>query len=325
MLYLNGEEVNRLVEMGPLIDALESSFASLARGEVILPQRLVTTVASHAGVHLTMPVYVGGPEGRDLLAVKIVTVFAHNRPTHGLPTVQAVLVLHDAATGQPVALMEAEELTSLRTGAVSGLATRRLANPDASTLLMIGSGALAFHQVEAVCAVRPIERVLVCSRTGTKDEALCGRITGQLHVEASPARLADALPLADVICTATTATTPLFDGSQLRPGCHINAVGAYTPGMCELDANTLRRARVFVDSRKAARSEAGDLIQATQGAAVDDLIAGTLGEVILGRVAGRERPDQNTVFKSVGLALQDATAAGLAFAAAVRLGMGRAL
>lgn len=323
MLILNRDEVSSLLAMGPLIDALETGFARLSAGEVVQPQRLVTPVAPHDGLHLSMPVYVGGDDGGDLLAIKVVTAYARNQPRHGLPTVQAVLLLHDAGTGRTVACMNAEPLTTLRTGAASGVATRHLARAGSSTLLMIGCGALAFHQIEAVCAVRPIQRVLVCSRTGVKDEALCRRVREHLSREAAPMPIADAVPLADVICTATTARRPLFDDALVRPGCHINAVGAYTPAMRELSAETLRRARVFVDRREAARAEAGDLIQAAGSTPVTDWIAGELGDVVRGAANGREDEAQVTVFKSVGLAMQDAVAASLAYAAALRRGIGQ--
>ncbi len=324
MLILDRKDVARLLTMGPLIDALEQGFVRLSQGGVVLPQRLATPIARHEGLHLSMPAWVDG-EGEDggTLAIKVVSVYPHNVERYGLPTVQAALLLHDAADGRLLALMDAESMTAMRTGAASGVATRRLAREDASSLLMVGAGALAFHQVEAVCAVRPITRVYVASRTGARNAELCARIGDRLGIHAEPAAsVADAAPMADIICTATTANDPVIRRSFVRPGCHINATGAYTPEMCEVDAETVRSARVIVDQIQAAQSEAGDLIQAAGESIVATLVAGELGDLVAGRVQGRSSADEITLFKSVGLAMQDAVAAALIYAAARREGAG---
>lgn len=336
MLLLTRSDVQRLLPMTDALRAVEAGFRALHAGEVLLPQRLALQVPGNGagGIHLSMPVCVTG--GRPALAIKIVTVFPDNPARHDLPTIQGVIMLHDAATGAPLALMDAEELTALRTGAASGVATRWLAREDASTLLMIGAGALARTQIEAVCAVRPIRKVLVASASGKRDGAVCDWVRAHLHVDAAPvargapaalsedAALRDAVAAADVICTATNAAQPLFDGAWLQPGVHLNLVGAYTRHLREVDAATIARAYVLVDLEEAARAEAGDIVQAAEalGVAPESLIAGELGAVVAGSLPARTSAGQITLFKSVGLAVQDVVCAARVHEAALAHGLG---
>ncbi len=326
MLVLSRHDVEQLLTMTDALAAVEEGFRQLAQGNVVMPQRAATQIAPYNGLHLSMPAFVGGEI--DALTIKIVTVYGDNLAHYGLPTIQGVLLVHDAKTGQVLAMLDAEHLTAMRTGAASGVATKYLARPEAETVVLFGAGALGPGQLAAVCAVRPIRRVYVVTRTGEKDAEFCRRMADNLGIEVQPtgrSALAaqQAIAQADIICTATNSTNPLFPGDWVRPGTHISAVGAYTRTMRELDTALIQRSRVFVDHRPAAGAEAGDiLIPIAEGAFTQEQIAGALGEVITGDVNGRTSPDQITVFKSVGLAMQDAVTAAQLYAKAVTLGIG---
>jgi alanine dehydrogenase len=325
MLVLTRADIASLLTMADTIDAVEQGFARLAGGKVLMPQRTATPIEPHAGLHLSMPAYVEGDPGT--LTVKIVTVYGNNPARFGLPMIQGLLLLHDARTGQPLALMDAEHITAMRTGAASGVATKHLARQDARTLTLFGAGAQAAAQMEAVCAVRDIQAALVVTRTGQKDSDFAAAMQARLGIDVLPARdMREAVEQAGVICTATNSPTPLFDGAWLQPGTHINAVGAYTRTLRELDATAIRRSRVFVDHHTAAQTEAGDILLAiAEGALAYDHVAGDLGELILEKKPGRTDREQITVFKSVGLAMQDAMAAARVYALATQAGTGQSL
>lgn len=323
MLVLSRHDIEQLLTMSTALTAVEEGFRQLALGNVTMPQRNATPIAPHNGLHLAMPAYVGGEV--DALTIKIVTVYGDNLAQYHLPTIQGVLLVHDAHTGEVLALMDAEHLTALRTGAASGVATQYLARAEAETVTLFGAGALGPGQLAAVCAVRPIQRAYVVTRSGTKDGDFCAQMSQQLGIDVIATRDGQAaVAAADVICTATNSPTPLFDGTWLRPGTHINAVGAYTAKLRELDTTTIRRSRVFVDRREAARTEAGDLcIPIAAGEVAADHVRGELGELITGAVPGRTGEADITLFKSVGLALQDAVTAKQVYLAALAHQMGQ--
>jgi ornithine cyclodeaminase/alanine dehydrogenase-like protein (mu-crystallin family) len=326
MLILTRADVEALLTMPAAIAAVEDGFRWLAAGEIVLPQRVATPVTPYEGLHLSMPVYVMGDPGA--LTVKIVTVFGQNPARYGLPAIQGVILLHDARTGQPLALIDAEHLTAMRTGAASGVATNYLARPDADVVTLFGAGAQAGPQLEAVCAVRPIRQVYVVTRSGLKDADFCARMEAKLGVPVTAAHGVDAtrtaVERASIICTATNSTTPVFDGRWVQAGAHINAVGSYTAKMRELDLRIIRRSRVFVDHHPAAQTEAGDLlIPIANGELTYDHVAGALGQLLTGEVAGRRRPDEITVFKSVGLAMQDAVTVAKVYVEATEQGVGQ--
>jgi len=317
MLILSRHEVEALLTMEDALTAVEEGFRQLALGTVAMPQRNATTVAPHNGLHLAMPAYVGGEV--DALTVKIVTVYGDNLPKYNLPTIQGALLVHDARTGQLLALMDAEHLTATRTGAASGVATKYLARTDAATVTLFGAGALGPGQLAAVCAVRPIKHAYLVTRSGEKDADFCTQMSKQLGIDIHATRnTQQAIENSDIICTATNSPTPLFDGKWLKPGAHINAVGAYKSTMRELDTTTLHRSRVFVDRHEAARAEAGDLcIPIANGDLTYDHVAGELGAVIAGTLPGRGDDSAITLFKSVGLAMQDAVTAKQIYLAAL--------
>ncbi|HMM40514.1 MAG TPA: ornithine cyclodeaminase, partial [Thermomicrobiales bacterium] len=275
-----------------------------------------------------MPAFV--PASGDAPAaagVKVVSVFGGNRE-RGLPTINALVMTVDPATGVPTGLMEGAAVTALRTGAVSGAATDLMARPDARTLAVIGAGAQGVTQAAAVCAVREIDEIRVFDLFAQSRESFAERLEAWLPdamprvVAASSAR--EAVEGADVICTATTATSPVFEDAWLSPGVHINGIGAYTPEMQEIPDATVARARIVVDAVEAALHEAGDLIQSiNRGAIARDAVTIELGQVAAGDVTGRESAEQVTFFKSVGNAIQDMIVCGAALEAAASQGVGQ--
>jgi ornithine cyclodeaminase/alanine dehydrogenase-like protein (mu-crystallin family) len=291
--FLDAEELRRLVSMDAAIDALESALVAGRLPEA--PPR--SRVETGTGELLLMP--AAGDQG---IGVKLVTVAPRN-PGRGRPLVQAVYALFDPESLAPEALFDGAALTALRTGAVSGLATRYLARSDASRLVLFGAGVQATAHLEAMLAVRSVERVWVVSRTLERAERLAARAAdaGLRAETAGP----DAVSEADLICTCTTSPSPVFDGARLRPGTHINAVGAYRPDQREVDDETIRQARIAVETRAAALAETGDLLIPMGSGVIEpsDVLA-DLAEVVQGAPV-RRGPDDITLFESVGVAFED--------------------
>jgi ornithine cyclodeaminase len=295
---------------------------SLSAGQAEVPLRTHIATPAQAATSFFMPARLGGQQPG--LGLKVVSVFPHN-PDRGEPSIYALVTLLDPETGRPLAVIDGTYLTALRTGAASGVATRHLARPEARTLALFGAGAQALPQALAVCAERPIERIWLVNRNRDRAQLLAARMRGAgmtLDIRIAPS-VEQALAEADVICTATSAPTPLFSDAALREGTHINAVGSYRPSMAEIPAATVARARVVVDQRQAAWAEAGDLIQARDaGLFGESQVAGELGAIAAGTLPGRSGPAEITLFKSVGNAVQDIAVAALALARAEELGLG---
>lgn len=310
MLFLSREDIISALPMSEAIEAVRTAFTELSMDTAEVPVRTAIEIGKHKGVTLVMPGYLGE---MDALAVKIVSVHRRNREL-GLPAIHGVVILIDPRTGEPLAMLEGSSLTEVRTGAASGLATDLLANPDASNLAIIGTGAQARTQLEAVCTVRPIRLARVFSRSRASVDAFIGEMSGRIGNSVdiiAASSTAEAVRDADIICAATTSSTPVFDGSDLKPGAHINGIGSFTPQMQEVDFTTLERAsKIVVDSYAAAMEEAGDLLIAIdQGIITRNDIYAEIGEIAAGRKKGRESKDQITFFKSVGNAALDAAAA----------------
>lgn len=319
---LSAEDVVAALPMVETIAAMKSAYAELSSGEAQVPLRSRVEVAERQGTALFMPAKLSDSRG---MALKLVSVFPEN-VKRKLPTIHALVVTLDPETGTPTAILEGGTLTAIRTGAGSGAATDLLARPDASSVAILGAGVQARTQYEAVCAVRKIEAAWVYSPTREHSRKFAAEMDATdwapTFVEIA-STAADAVRGADIICTATTSNTPVFEGTNLQHGAHINAVGSFMPEMQELDTFTVQRSAVFVDSRKAALSEAGELIvPLKEGLIGEDHILAELGEVVSGEHPGRSDPDQITLFKSVGVAVQDAAAAGLALEGAEDLGLG---
>jgi ornithine cyclodeaminase/alanine dehydrogenase-like protein (mu-crystallin family) len=304
--FLDADAIRAGVSISDMLDAVEAAYRDVASGRDRSPLR--SRVELPNGDLLLMP---GVREGAAGASVKLVTVTPANA-SRGLPTIHALVAWFDADTGRPLALIDGETLTAMRTGAASGVATRLLARTDASTLAIIGAGGQAEWQLRAVLAARPIRRALVYARDPAAREAFARRMAEVTGIEVVAAGTAEeAVGGAEVICCATTSSEPVFDAAWLGPGAHVNGVGAYRLGMVELPPELLARAElVAVDAREAAMAEAGDVVAAIgRGLVAEDALVeiGSIGpDWVATRPAGAI-----TVFKSVGLAVQDVAAAEL--------------
>jgi len=294
--------------MRECIDAMALALQSVAEGASILPLRTVILLPGTPNAFAAMPAVLGTGPGAALGA-KIITVFPGNDATPYDSHIGVVL-LFDAENGGLQAIADASSITAIRTAAVSGLATRLLANPDAGELALLGAGVLALPHMDAMCSVRPIRRVRVWSRSAQRAHDFAKRARTKHDMEVIVCEMAcDAAEGADIICTITSSRTPVLSGSWITPGAHVNAVGASIPTARELDTTAVRASRLFVDRRESAMNEAGDfLIPRSEGAIDDTHIRGEVGELLRGSVAGRTARDEITLFKSLGLAVEDIAA-----------------
>jgi ornithine cyclodeaminase len=303
MLILNGEEVVRLLDMPGCMTAMEEALVSLARGEFHLPLRPVVKPPGEPHFLGLMPTFRGGE--RPLYALKTIAIVPDN-PTRGLDPHQGTVTLYDGTTGEVVAVMNATPITAIRTAAVSGIATRALAREDARVLAMIGAGHQAHTHMAAMLEARPFEEIRVAARTPESADRLAARWPNARAVASNE----EAVRGADVICTVTQSPEPVLHADWLDRGVHINAVGACLPHMRELDTETVASSSFFTDRRESCENEAGDyLIPLNEGAVQAGHIRAELGEVLAGTAQGRTSPEEITVFESLGLAVEDLSAA----------------
>lgn len=324
MLLLTAEDVRKALPMNEAIEAMKNAYASLSGGRAVVPLRTRLPIPNSDALSLIMPAFAGSEAG-DALAVKVVSLFPTN-PSRGLAYIQAAVLVFDPETGHAIALLEGSSLTAIRTGAASGAAIDLLARRNSKAVAIFGAGAQGQTQLEAACTARSIETAFIYDPNPDKAQAFSadtsgkGRIPGDIRVAGSAK---EAVESADIICTATTSLRPVFQDSDIKEGTHISAVGSYRPDMQEVPAETLLRAKVFVDSRSASLEEAGDLIQPMQAGLFDEShICGELGEVVLGQIPGRQSQEEITYFKSVGIAVQDAMAAQVALTNARKMDLG---
>jgi ornithine cyclodeaminase len=300
--FFGADAVHAALPWTELVDALAAAFA---RGAEVPLRHAHTLLPADDARLLLMPAWRPG----EVAGVKLVTVFPGNA-ARGLPTVGALYVLLDGASGHPRAILDGEALTLRRTAAASALASRHLSRPESATLVVVGAGALAPWMAQAHCAVRPIRRVLVWARRvdAARGTAAMLAATGR-PAEGAPS-LEGALAEADVVTCATTATEPVLRSDWVRPGTHVDLVGGFTRGMREADDALIARASVFVDTRTGALAEAGDLVQPIERGVVSrDHVRAELAELVRGEHPGRQASDEVTLFKSVGTALEDLCAA----------------
>lgn len=290
-------EVKQSITMTEAIDAMERAFIQLAQQEATLPLRTGIPVGKN-GLTLTMPAYLSK---ENILGLKVVSVFPDNIQ-HNKPSINGTILLLDATSGEPLMLMDAGYLTALRTGAISGLATKYFSRDCPSTVTIAGAGVQAVTQLEAVAAVRPIERVFVWSRNLENAEKFAREMEDSYDIQVCE-QLSPALKKSDIICTATGSTEPLVHLNDLQPHAHINAIGSHHRFMQEIDAEVLQKAVVIVDQTEAAMKEAGEIINAVEQKKLkkDSIIE--LGSWLLKKAPCVQ--EQLTVFKSVGLAIQD--------------------
>ncbi len=299
--------VTEIFPMEEAIPTMRRALTMLAEGEVVMPLRSYLALPGGEAVMGLMPSYVGGLEA---VGVKVIAAFPANFGTE-YDTHQGVVLFFDAEHGLLRAIVDATSITAIRTAAVSGLATDLLAGPDAADLAIIGAGTQAHTHLQAMRAVRPVRRVRVYSvpaESATVFAERESRRTG-MPVEAV-ATAEEAVTGADLICTTTTASQPVVQGAWVKPGAHVNAVGAYTPTTRELDSDLVARARLYADRRESLLNEAGEfLIPKSEGRFGDEHIVGEIGEVLTGKAPARTSPDQITLFKSLGIAIEDLASA----------------
>jgi ornithine cyclodeaminase/alanine dehydrogenase-like protein (mu-crystallin family) len=316
ILVVSHSDVERLLPMDACIEVIAEAMRTTNLGGAVLPLRSVVWMPDRTGMIGLMPGFLGAPPS---LGLKVVSIFPGNHGT-GYDSHQGVVMLFDVQRGFPLAVMDASSITAIRTAAASGVATRALARADAGDLAILGAGVQARTHLAAMRAVRTLRRVRVWSRN---------RTTAQRFADDSPVAVEvmetarAAVEGADLVCTVTSAREPVLEGAWLRPGAHVNAVGACFASWRELDTAAVVRARLIVDRRESTLNESGDFrIPKAEGAIGDDHIAGELGDVLLGRVPGRRSPDEVTLYKSLGIAIQDLAAAHHIYARAIATGGG---
>ncbi len=322
MLILTANDIRKALPMTEAIEGMKKAYASLSNGTAVVPLRTRLPIPNSEALSLFMPAFVNSQDG-DALAIKVVSLFPGN-PARGLAYIQAAVLVFDPETGRAIALLEGSSLTAIRTGAAGGAAIDLLARQDSKVVAVFGAGAQGRTQLEAACSARKIERAYVYDATREKAQAFAKEMQDKLAKDIRVAANAkEAIENADIICTATTSLKPVFNHQDVKPGTHISAVGSYTPEMQEVPAETLQRAKIFVDSRFASLEESGDLIQPIRAGLFDETyIHGELGELVLGKVSGRESQVEITYFKSVGIAVQDAMAAQVALNNAYKMNIG---
>jgi ornithine cyclodeaminase/alanine dehydrogenase len=322
MLVISRKDLENILTMEEVIEAVEVAFTDYARGRWVIPSRTHFTLPE--GIVLHMPSFLSsGEEGEGILGAKLVSVFPEN-PEKGLPLIYGLYLLYDPSTGRPLALIDGVYLTGIRTGAASAVATKYLSRKDSRTLGIIGAGVQAGFHLTAILAVRDIE---VCYLFDTMEDRAGGfaaDYSGKLRVKLKVLSSADeVVGKSDVVVTVTTSPMPVFSGSSLREGTHLNAIGAFTPETREVDSETVKRACLFVDSYEGALSEAGDLlIPMKEGVISRQDIRAELSEIVTGVMPGRTTEEEITLFKSVGFAIEDAAVARLAYNRTLEKGIG---
>ena len=309
MLFVSDSDIEKLLTMEEAIDTVEQAFREYAKGDVMMPPRSTIMVPRYNGSISFMPSYL---TGMDAQATKIISIYPDNR-ARGLPTTAAWLVVNDPKTGMVKAFMDATYLTAMRTGAITGVAARYLAPVDSSTVAVFGAGAQGRTQTWAACTVRDIERVYVFDVYPEARLRFAEEMTKKLGVEVVPASSGEeACRDADIVLTATTSSVPVISRKWLKDRVHVSAIGAFYPDWRELDTATVAESKLVIDDREGIMLEAGDvLIPIKEGAIMEDHIYAELKELVSGQKRGRTPEDGITVFKSVGIAIQDSSVANL--------------
>lgn len=322
LLLIKSSEIKNHYGMPEAIDAMEEAFSSLSSGKCKVPQRFVTTLAKG---QLNLMLKPAAVDEQKRAAIKILTQ-KEMGAVHGIPAIVGVVLVLDTETGEVLSLMDGEYLTALRTGAASGLASRYFAKKDANTLAVFGCGAQGKTQLEAVAAERNIQKVWVFDTSNKAAELFVQEMQAKLSIEINVAHTNEVLNECDIICTATNAEAPLFRFDEVKPGVHINAIGSYKPNMQELDPKLLQQAKVYVDQKAPCLTESGDLIKPINaGLFSAEHIFGEIGEYALNTIEGRISDNEITVFKSVGVAIQDFVVANKIYEKALSSGFGQAV
>lgn len=319
-LILNRDDVIEVLQMKDCMEVVEKAFRELANGTAVLPLR--TPITPPDGLSLYMPAYL---KELGALACKVVTVYKNNPSKHNLPTVIGKVLLQDPETGDVVCIMDGGYLTAVRTGAVSGVATSFLARKDrGQSVGIFGAGVQAKMQLWAVVEARDISRAYVYDISDEAVGKFIAEMTAKLDIGITKVDSPDhILENCDIICTATSSATPIFDGNKVRKGTHINGIGSHTPNARELDTSIIKLSRVVADSYEACLKEAGDIMIPIQEGAIDKShMYAELGEIVTGKKPARQNDSEITLFKSNGLAIQDVATAKLVYDKAIEAGIG---
>ncbi len=297
--FISDEQVKKLLPMNEAIELMKNAFVQITNKTVTIPQRLNLDMPEVNADSLIMPVY---SSDEKKYAVKFVS-FNQDNPSKDIPFIHAIMILFDAENGKPLALLDAENLTAIRTGAASGLAAKLLSNPKASVSAIFGAGVQARYQLRAICNVRNIDEVLLFDTDQSKAESFKNEMNEELGLNIEICADQEKLKDAQIICTATTSPLPVFNDNFISAATHINAIGSYQPDKREIPSATVARSNIFVDSREVCLKEAGDLIiPKNEGI---ELEVTEMGEVLQNKKSGRSSEKEITFFKSVGNAAQD--------------------
>jgi ornithine cyclodeaminase len=316
MLLVTAAEIESLFPMDRAIAAARSAMRQVSSGDTLLPLRQFLAIPDAPGKMAVMPGYIAHPPRFGLKTVSKFTNAAHSH----VGTVQ----LYDATNGQLLAIIEGGTLTAIRTAAASALATDLLARPDSHHLAILGTGEQARRHIEAMAAVRPISQIRIWGRNARNAEALAATLRNADMPAIVAATVAEAVADADIICTTTAAATPILHGQHVRPGTHVNLVGSAIPTTAEADTALVAMSQFYGDYRAATLAQAGEFRNAiAAGLITADHLIGEIGELILGRIPGRQDDTAITLYKSLGVTAQDLTAADAILEAARAHGMGQ--
>jgi ornithine cyclodeaminase/alanine dehydrogenase-like protein (mu-crystallin family) len=320
MLVLSEKAIRTLIDVEELTDALARAHVQFSTGHAVMPVRQVTPLAEIGGRITSMPAYLASDRA---LGMKVVTYFKDN-PKHGLPAILAAIHLYSVETGKLAAILDGTYLTAIRTACASAMATKALAHPESPVLGILGAGVQARAHIETLSKVRRLAKIKIYSPSGKSARTLKQELEPamKIPIEAAPSAEA-AVRDSDLVVTATTAATPIIERAWLKPGAHVNAIGSHRPDLRELDGATLKAARLVVDSRDAIMTECGDVLLAIKEGAIDASHVSTeIGEVLAGQKPGRTNAAEITIYKSVGVAIQDVAAAALVYGKAVEARIG---
>ena len=319
-LLLNKDDVTKVLEMSECIDVVEKAFAELASGTADMPLRINITPPD--GLSLYMPAYL---RQMGALGCKVVTIYKNNPTKHNMPTTIGKVLLQNIETGDVTCIMDGGYLTAVRTGAGSGVATKYLARSDKGQIAGIfGAGVQAMTQLWAMAIVRDLAKAYVYDVADEAATKFIKEMSAKLNLEIARADSPEQiLQEADIICTASSSPTPLFDGNKVKPGVHINNIGSHTPTTREMDSTIIKRSTVIADSYQACLNEAGDIMIPIQEGVIDKShLQAELGEVVIGKKPSRRDAKEITLFKSNGLAIQDMATAKLVYEKALQSGIG---
>ena len=320
MLVLSEQQVQDLIDIDELIDALAQAHIQYSTGKAVMPVRLVAPLPQIRGRITSMPGFLTDDKA---LGMKVVTYFQDNL-RNSLPAILATIMLFSAETGKIIATMDGSYITAIRTACASALATQALANPQTPVLGILGAGVQARAHIQALTRVRKVEKIKLYSPSGTSATAVKQEMEPQVKCAVDAADSAESTVRdADLLVTATTAKEPIVKAEWLKPGVHINAVGSHRPDFREIDGATLARAKIVVDSREAVMAECGDILLALNEKTIaEDALHAEIGEVLAGTRPGRNNTGEMTLYKSVGIAIQDVAAAHLVYRKALERGIG---